>query len=117
MFQLGPGPVVWFISIEMFPQNASGAAQGIASFFNWFANTLVYLISPIALTTIKVKTLLIFIVLQIIISIYSVIFVVETYKKTPNQVIQNYGILEEKLGCSRKTMSPRDNLKANVLLL
>ncbi|KAF0986424.1 hypothetical protein HZS_4342 [Henneguya salminicola] len=86
------------------------------SFIGYFITDYINVGIPFR-TTIKVKTLLIFIVLQIIISIYSVIFVVETYKKTPNQVIQNYGILEEKLGCSRKTMSPRDNLKANVLLL
>ncbi|KII63423.1 hypothetical protein RF11_02232 [Thelohanellus kitauei] len=47
MFQIGPGPVVWFIAVEMYPSEANGAAQGVGLSLNWFANALVYLLFPI----------------------------------------------------------------------
>ncbi|KAF1742422.1 LOW QUALITY PROTEIN: hypothetical protein MXB_4560 [Myxobolus squamalis] len=75
MFQIGPGPVCWFISVEMFPPDANGAAQGVAGFFNYVANTLVFLIFPIAL---------------LVIFIYSCFFVVETFKKSQKDVMEEY---------------------------
>ncbi|KAF1743816.1 hypothetical protein MXB_938 [Myxobolus squamalis] len=84
MFQIGPGPVAWFISVEMFPTEASGAAQGVASFFNWFANTM---------AAIKINTLYIFIFFQAVIILYSAFFVVETHNKSPQQVLDEYDSL------------------------
>ncbi|KII64899.1 Solute carrier family 2, facilitated glucose transporter member 3 [Thelohanellus kitauei] len=90
IFQLGPGPVVWFISVEMFPPSATGPAQGIASFFNWFANTLVFLLFPILLEKLSYSVLIIFMVFQLIVVVYSAIFVVETFKRDPNDVLDDY---------------------------
>ncbi|KAF1743116.1 hypothetical protein MXB_2802 [Myxobolus squamalis] len=67
--------------VEMFPPEANGAAQGIASFFNWFANTL---------AAIKINTLYIFLSFQAIIIVYSILFVVETHDKTSQEVIEEY---------------------------
>ncbi|KII64601.1 Solute carrier family 2, facilitated glucose transporter member 3 [Thelohanellus kitauei] len=90
VFQLGPGPVVWFISVEMFPPSATGPAQGVASFFNWFASTLVFLLFPILLTKLSQYVLIIFIVFQTIVVIYSGLVVVETLNRDPNDVLADY---------------------------
>ncbi|KAF1742485.1 hypothetical protein MXB_4134 [Myxobolus squamalis] len=90
IFQIGPGPVAWFISFEMFPPNANGSAQGVSSFFNWMANTSVYLLFPILFESLKYNTLFIFIVLQAMIIIVSVLLMVETKNKCPNKVLSEY---------------------------
>ncbi|KII64879.1 Solute carrier family 2, facilitated glucose transporter member 3 [Thelohanellus kitauei] len=90
VFQLGPGPVVWFISVEMFPVRAVAAAQGVATFFNWVANTIVFLIFPILLDKIGDRVLIVFIVFQILVLIYSTFFVMETLDRTPEDVLDDY---------------------------
>ncbi|KII62083.1 Facilitated glucose transporter protein 1 [Thelohanellus kitauei] len=84
------GPVVWFIAVEMYPSEANGAAQGVGLSLNWFANALVYLLFPIIEETLSHRSLIIFIVIDILVILYSIFFIVETRNKTSEQVLAEY---------------------------
>lgn len=40
-FEIGPGPIPWFIVSELFSQGPRSAAVAVAGFCNWSANFLV----------------------------------------------------------------------------
>lgn len=40
-FEIGPGPIPWFIVAELFSQGPRPSAIAVAGFSNWFANFLV----------------------------------------------------------------------------
>ncbi|KII63486.1 Glucose transporter type 1 [Thelohanellus kitauei] len=90
MFQIGPGPVVWFIAVEMYPPEANGAAQGVGLSLNWFANALIYLLFPIIEDVMHHRSLIIFVVIDILVMIYSIFIIVETLNKKSEQVLAEY---------------------------
>lgn len=45
-FEMGPGPIPWFIVAELFSQGPRPAAMAISGFSNWTANFLVGLTFP-----------------------------------------------------------------------
>lgn len=45
-FEMGPGPIPWFIVAELFSQGPRPAAMAISGFSNWTANFLVGLSFP-----------------------------------------------------------------------
>uniref|UniRef100_H0X2F9 Solute carrier family 2, facilitated glucose transporter member 2 n=1 Tax=Otolemur garnettii TaxID=30611 RepID=H0X2F9_OTOGA len=45
-FEIGPGPIPWFMVAEFFSQGPRPAALAIAAFSNWFCNCLVALCFP-----------------------------------------------------------------------
>nr|XP_061803290.1 solute carrier family 2, facilitated glucose transporter member 1-like isoform X1 [Nerophis lumbriciformis] len=45
-FEIGPGPIPWFISAELFSQGPRPAAIAVAGFSNWSANFLVGMCFP-----------------------------------------------------------------------
>lgn len=40
-FEIGPGPIPWFIVAELFSQGPRPAAMAVASFSNWTCNFLI----------------------------------------------------------------------------
>lgn len=46
MFEMGPGPIPWFIVAELFSQGPRPAAMAIAGCSNWTANFLVGISFP-----------------------------------------------------------------------
>lgn len=40
-FEMGPGPIPWFIVAELFSQGPRPAAMAVSGFSNWTANFLV----------------------------------------------------------------------------
>lgn len=46
MFELGPGPIPWFIVAELFSQGPRPAAMALAGCCNWTANFLVGMSFP-----------------------------------------------------------------------
>lgn len=46
LFELGPGPIPWFIVAELFSQGPRPAAMAVAGFCNWTANFLVGISFP-----------------------------------------------------------------------
>lgn len=48
-FEIGPGPIPWFIATELFAQGARPAAVAVGGCSNWTANFLVGLCFPLLL--------------------------------------------------------------------
>ncbi|XP_013416933.1 solute carrier family 2, facilitated glucose transporter member 1-like [Lingula anatina] len=46
-FSVGPGSIPWFLTVELFAQNARSAASSLATPCNWAANFMVGLLYPI----------------------------------------------------------------------
>ena len=46
MFEMGPGPIPWFIVAELFSQGPRPAAMAVAGCCNWTANFLVGISFP-----------------------------------------------------------------------
>lgn len=46
MFEMGPGPIPWFIVAELFSQGPRPAAMAVAGCSNWTANFLVGISFP-----------------------------------------------------------------------
>lgn len=51
-FEIGPGPIPWFIATELFGQGARPAAVAVGGGSNWTANFLVGLCFPLLLVRI-----------------------------------------------------------------
>lgn len=47
-FEIGPGPIPWFIVAELFSQGPRPAAMAVAGCSNWTSNFLVGLLFPSA---------------------------------------------------------------------
>lgn len=45
-FEIGPGPIPWFIVAELFSQGPRPAAMALAGFCNWTSNFVVGLTFP-----------------------------------------------------------------------
>ena len=45
-FEMGPGPIPWFIVAELFSQGPRPAAMAVSGFSNWTANFLVGIAFP-----------------------------------------------------------------------
>uniref|UniRef100_A0A673LNM1 Solute carrier family 2, facilitated glucose transporter member 5 n=1 Tax=Sinocyclocheilus rhinocerous TaxID=307959 RepID=A0A673LNM1_9TELE len=73
-FEIGPGPIPWFIVAELFSQGPRPSAIAVAGFSNWFANFLVGMSFQYELTGPYVF---------IIFTILLLIFFVFTYFKVP----------------------------------
>lgn len=48
LFEIGPGPIPWFIVSELFSQGPRPAAVAVAGFCNWASNFLVGMLFPYA---------------------------------------------------------------------
>ncbi|KAG3292441.1 solute carrier family 2, facilitated glucose transporter member 3 [Ictidomys tridecemlineatus] len=75
-FEIGPGPIPWFIVAELFEQGPRPAAMAVAGCSNWTSNFLVGLLFPSAAAYLGAYVFLIF-------AAFLVIFLVFTFFKVP----------------------------------
>ncbi|KAK1341423.1 hypothetical protein QTO34_017829 [Cnephaeus nilssonii] len=75
-FEIGPGPIPWFIVAELFSQGPRPAAMAVAGCSNWTSNFLVGLLFPSAAFYLGPYVFIIF-------TCFLVIFLVFTYFKVP----------------------------------
>jgi len=75
-FSVGPGPISWMITAELFSQGPRPAAMSVAVLVNWCANFVVAIGFPTMQTRLENYTFLPF-------SVFLAIFLVFTYKKMP----------------------------------
>lgn len=89
-FEMGPGPIPWFIVAELFSQGPRPAAMAIAGFSNWAANFLVGLGFPKLAELCKSYVFIIFMVLLIIFFIFTYLWVPETKGRTFDDIAQGF---------------------------
>ncbi|XP_063113470.1 solute carrier family 2, facilitated glucose transporter member 3-like [Cavia porcellus] len=75
-FEIGPGPIPWFIVAELFSQGPRPAAMAIAGCSNWTSNFLVALLFPLAVASLGAYVFIIF-------TIFLIIFLLFTFFKVP----------------------------------
>lgn len=75
-FEIGPGPIPWFIVAELFSQGPRPAAMAVAGCSNWTSNFLVGLLFPSAAFYLGPYVFIVF-------AAFLVIFLVFTFFKVP----------------------------------
>ncbi|TKS88801.1 Solute carrier family 2, facilitated glucose transporter member 1 [Collichthys lucidus] len=86
MFELGPGPIPWFIVAELFSQGPRPAAMAVAGCCNWTANFLVGMSFPKLVEVCGPWVFLIFMTFLIFFFIFTFIKVPETRGKTFDEI-------------------------------
>ncbi|KFO28037.1 Solute carrier family 2, facilitated glucose transporter member 3 [Fukomys damarensis] len=75
-FEIGPGPIPWFIVTELFSQGPRPAAIAVAGCSNWTSNFLVALLFPLAAASLGAYVFIIF-------ALFLIIFLLFTFLKVP----------------------------------
>ncbi|XP_072110977.1 solute carrier family 2, facilitated glucose transporter member 2 isoform X2 [Mobula birostris] len=89
-FELGPGPIAWFIAAELFSQGPRPAAVTIAGFCNWTCNFLVGMCFPYIAELCGPYVFVIFACLLVGFTLFTYFRVPETKGKTFEQIAQGF---------------------------
>ncbi|XP_067898909.1 solute carrier family 2, facilitated glucose transporter member 2-like [Heterodontus francisci] len=89
-FEIGPGPIPWFIVAELFSQGARPAAIAIAGFCNWTCNFIVGMCFPYIAELCGPYTFIIFAGLLFAFTLFTYIKLPETKSKTFEQIMQEF---------------------------
>lgn len=89
-FEMGPGPIPWFIVAELFSQGPRPAAMAISGFSNWTANFLVGLGFPKLEELCGPYVFIIFTILLILFFIFTYLRVPETKGRTFDDIAQGF---------------------------
>lgn len=81
-FEIGPGPIPWFIVAELFSQGPRPAAMAVAGCSNWTSNFLVGLLFPLAAASLGAYVFIVFAVFLIIFLLFTFFKVPETRGRT-----------------------------------
>lgn len=103
-FQLGPGPIPWFITAELFSQAPRPAAVAVAGVVNWLSNFVIGLVFPSMQKALYPYTFVVFIVLVGVFFAFTLFFVPETKGKTIQEISSRF---------SRKKQTP-SNIARNM---
>ncbi|KAM7383321.1 hypothetical protein PAMP_002984 [Pampus punctatissimus] len=91
-FEMGPGPIPWFIVAELFSQGPRPAAMAISGFSNWTANFLVGITFPKLREVCGSYVFIIFMVLLILFFIFTFLRVPETKGRTFDDIAQGFAV-------------------------
>ncbi|XP_066538434.1 solute carrier family 2, facilitated glucose transporter member 3 [Hoplias malabaricus] len=89
-FEIGPGPIPWFIATELFSQGARPAAVAVGGCSNWTANFLVGQCFPILLSLCGPYVFIIFLVLLIFFLLFTYFRVPETKGRTFEDIASGF---------------------------
>uniref|UniRef100_A0A3B4YNZ2 Solute carrier family 2, facilitated glucose transporter member 5 n=1 Tax=Seriola lalandi dorsalis TaxID=1841481 RepID=A0A3B4YNZ2_SERLL len=111
-FEMGPGPIPWFIVAELFSQGPRPAAMAVSGFSNWTANFLVGLVYPTTNTSLLFSqeicgpyVFIIFTVLLIFFFIFTFLRVPETKGRTFDDIAQGFAA-----STGKPTLSPPESV-------
>ncbi|KAK3531842.1 hypothetical protein QTP70_030940 [Hemibagrus guttatus] len=85
-FEIGPGPIPWFIVAELFSQGPRPAAIALAGFCNWTSNFIVGMFFPYIEQLCKMYVFIIFVVLLFGFAVFTCLRVPETKGKTFEEI-------------------------------
>uniref|UniRef100_A0A670ZP89 Major facilitator superfamily (MFS) profile domain-containing protein n=1 Tax=Pseudonaja textilis TaxID=8673 RepID=A0A670ZP89_PSETE len=86
-FEIGPGPIPWFIVAELFSQGPRPAAMAVAGFANWTSNFIIGMSFPEAIGP---YVFLIFAILLFIFSAFTYLKVPETRGRTFDDIAATF---------------------------
>lgn len=89
-FEMGPGPIPWFIVAELFSQGPRPAAMAISGFSNWTANFLVGITFPKLEDVCGPYVFIIFMIFLILFFIFTFLRVPETKGRTFDDIAQGF---------------------------
>ncbi|MFT7815921.1 solute carrier family 2, facilitated glucose transporter member 3-like, partial [Arapaima gigas] len=90
MFEMGPGPIPWFIVAELFAQGPRPAAMAVSGFCNWTSNFLVTLTFPKLREVCGPYVFIIFVVFLLLFFIFTFFRVPETKGRTFEDIAQGF---------------------------
>ncbi|XP_053160490.1 solute carrier family 2, facilitated glucose transporter member 2 [Hemicordylus capensis] len=90
LFEVGPGPIPWFIVAELFSQGPRPAAVAVAGFCNWATNFIIGMCFPYVATLCGPYVFLIFAVLLVLFVIFVYYKVPETKGKTFEEISNEF---------------------------
>ncbi|XP_062847843.1 solute carrier family 2, facilitated glucose transporter member 3 isoform X2 [Trichomycterus rosablanca] len=89
-FEIGPGPIPWFIATELFAQGARPAAVAVGGCSNWTANFLVGQCFPILLSLCGPYVFIIFFILLVFFLLFTYFWVPETKGRTFEDIASGF---------------------------
>ncbi|XP_004610709.2 solute carrier family 2, facilitated glucose transporter member 3 isoform X2 [Sorex araneus] len=91
-FEIGPGPIPWFIVAELFSQGPRPAAMAVAGCSNWTSNFLVGLLFPSAAFYLGSYVFIVFTVFLVIFFIFTFFKVPETRGRTFEEITRAFEV-------------------------
>lgn len=119
-FEIGPGPIPWFIVAELFSQGPRPAAMAVAGCSNWTSNFLVGLLFPSAAYYLGPYVFIIFTSFLVIFLVFTFFKVPETRGRTFEEIARgfegqgNVGNIAEKGSVEMNSMQPDKDTTTNV---
>ncbi|XP_003410722.1 solute carrier family 2, facilitated glucose transporter member 3 [Loxodonta africana] len=101
-FEIGPGPIPWFIVAELFSQGPRPAAMAVAGCSNWTSNFLVGLLFPSAASALGPYVFIIFTAFLVIFLIFTFFKVPETRGRTFEDITRAFEGQAQETGRSGK---------------
>ncbi|XP_032287753.1 solute carrier family 2, facilitated glucose transporter member 4 isoform X2 [Phoca vitulina] len=89
-FEIGPGPIPWFIVAELFSQGPRPAAMAVAGFSNWTCNFVIGMGFPYVAEAMGPYVFLVFAILLLGFFIFTFLKVPETRGRTFDQISANF---------------------------
>ncbi|XP_044273138.1 solute carrier family 2, facilitated glucose transporter member 4 isoform X1 [Varanus komodoensis] len=89
-FEIGPGPIPWFIVAELFSQGPRPAAMAVAGFANWTCNFIIGMSFPSIADACGPYVFLIFALLLLAFAIFTFFKVPETRGRTFDQIAATF---------------------------
>ncbi|XP_031441870.1 solute carrier family 2, facilitated glucose transporter member 3a isoform X3 [Clupea harengus] len=108
-FELGPGPIPWFIVAELFSQGPRPAAMAVAGLSNWTANFLVGVSFPKLEELCGPYVFIIFMSFLILFFIFTYFRVPETKGRTFDEIAQGFSGAPRSSDPSGEAPPPRDS--------
>uniref|UniRef100_A0A8C1YI71 Solute carrier family 2 member 3a n=1 Tax=Cyprinus carpio TaxID=7962 RepID=A0A8C1YI71_CYPCA len=106
MFEMGPGPIPWFIVAELFSQGPRPAAMAVAGCSNWTANFLVGISFPKLEELCGPYVFIIFMIFLIIFFIFTYFKVPETKGRTFDDIARGFSGAPPPTATSMMTINP-----------
>lgn len=89
-FAIGPGPIVWILTAEMFRQSARPAALSLGCGLNWFFNVLVALVFPFLQRFMNQFVFILFLIVSALVTVYIGFVVPETKNQTFQEISMKF---------------------------
>ncbi|XP_013926885.1 PREDICTED: solute carrier family 2, facilitated glucose transporter member 2-like [Thamnophis sirtalis] len=89
-FEIGPGPIPWFIVAELFSQGPRPAAIAIAGFSNWVTNFCIGMFFPYLAKLLGAYVFLVFAALLVLFVLFVYLKVPETKNKSFEEIAEEF---------------------------